>query len=107
MTETAGIYAISDRTDTVAMRATGQGKPCPGVEIRIIDVETGADLGPGEVGEILVRGHCVMDGYYQDPDKTTEARRRPLAAHRRPLQLDARRPNRLPRPPQGHAQDRR
>jgi acyl-CoA synthetase (AMP-forming)/AMP-acid ligase II len=70
MTETAGIYAISDRTDSVELRATAQGKPCPGVEIRIIDIETGQDVGPGVVGEILVRGHNVMEGYYRDPEKT-------------------------------------
>jgi acyl-CoA synthetase (AMP-forming)/AMP-acid ligase II len=70
MTETAGIYAISDRTDSVELRATAQGKPCPGMEIRIIDIETGQDVGPGIVGEILVRGHSVMEGYYRDPEKT-------------------------------------
>ncbi len=41
MTETAGIYAISDRTDAIELRASAQGKPCPGMEMRIIDVETG------------------------------------------------------------------
>jgi acyl-CoA synthetase (AMP-forming)/AMP-acid ligase II len=70
MTETAGIYAISDRTDSVEIRATAQGKPYPGTELRIIDVETGEDVGPGVMGEILVRGFCVMEGYYKDPGKT-------------------------------------
>lgn len=70
MTETAGIYAISGRDDSVALRATAQGRPYPGVEIRIIDLDSGADVGPGVIGEILVRGFCVMEGYYRDPEKT-------------------------------------
>ena len=73
MTETAGIYAISDPSDSTELRARAQGRECPGVEIRIIDVETGADVGPGVIGEILVRGYNVMEGYYKDPEKTAAA----------------------------------
>jgi fatty-acyl-CoA synthase/long-chain acyl-CoA synthetase len=73
MTETAGIYAISDRADSTRLRATAQGRPCPGVEIRIIDVDTGHDVRPCVIGEILVRGYNVMEGYHKDPAKTTES----------------------------------
>jgi len=73
MTETAGIYALSDPDDSVELRAEAQGRPSPGVEVRIIDPERGADLPSGEVGEILVRGYCVMEGYYGDPEKTAAA----------------------------------
>jgi fatty-acyl-CoA synthase/long-chain acyl-CoA synthetase len=73
MTETAGIYAISDPSDTPSQRAETQGRRCPGIEVRIIDPETGAELPPGTAGEILVRGYCVMEGYYREPEKTAEA----------------------------------
>jgi len=62
MTETAGIYAMSEPQDSVELRATAQGKAYPGTEIRIIDVDTGEDAGAGGTGEILVRGFCVMEG---------------------------------------------
>lgn len=73
MTETAGIYAVSTPDETVAERAEAQGKAVPGVELRIVDLLTGEDAPDGTVGEILVRGHCVMTEYYRDPDKTREA----------------------------------
>jgi acyl-CoA synthetase (AMP-forming)/AMP-acid ligase II len=70
MTETGGIYAVSDPSESREERMHAQGKPAPGVEVRIADPESGVDLAPGEVGEILVRGYCVMDGYYGDAEKT-------------------------------------
>lgn len=51
-------------------RAGTVGFPLPGVELRI--VEGGAELGPGEVGVIEVRGPNVFKGYWQMPDKTRE-----------------------------------
>lgn len=73
MTETAGIYAVSTRDETAGERAEAQGKAVPGVELRIIDAETQRDLPDGEMGEILVRGHCVMTEYYRDAERTEEA----------------------------------
>jgi fatty-acyl-CoA synthase/long-chain acyl-CoA synthetase len=72
MTETAGIYAVCAPDDSLEIRARAQGRPSPGVELRIADPETGNDLPPGESGEILVRGYCVMEGYFDDPEKTAE-----------------------------------
>jgi acyl-CoA synthetase (AMP-forming)/AMP-acid ligase II len=73
MTETAGIYAASDRSETTAERAEAQGKAVPGVELRIVDLFTGEDAEDGTVGEIMVRGYCVMNEYYMDPVKTAQA----------------------------------
>jgi acyl-CoA synthetase (AMP-forming)/AMP-acid ligase II len=73
MTETAGIYAVSTPDETAGERAEAQGKAVPGVEVRIVDVLTQEELPDGEMGEIHVRGHCVMTEYHRDPAKTKEA----------------------------------
>lgn len=73
MTETAGVFGLSGPTDTDQERIHTQGKVYPGMEVRRIHPDTGADSSPGEVGELLVRGYCVMNGYYKDPEKTAAA----------------------------------
>jgi len=73
MTETAGIFAISEPQDDRHTRSTTQGRPFPGVEIRIVDPDSGRDQPPGQMGEIWVRGYCVMHGYYRNPEQTAAA----------------------------------
>jgi long-chain acyl-CoA synthetase len=48
------------------------GTPVAGVEMRVVD-EDGKELPQGEVGEIVIRGHNVMKGYWQRPEATEEA----------------------------------
>jgi len=49
------------------------GPPLPGIEIRIADPATGAELPRGEVGGIEIRGPNVCKGYWRMPEKTAEA----------------------------------
>jgi acyl-CoA synthetase (AMP-forming)/AMP-acid ligase II len=46
------------------------GPALPGVECRVIDNVTGAEVGPGEPGELLIRCAAVMDGYLGNPAAT-------------------------------------
>ncbi|MEZ5374230.1 MAG: AMP-binding protein [Microthrixaceae bacterium] len=48
------------------------GRPVPGLEMRIVDPETGAERGDREVGELLIRGTSVTPGYYRNPEATAE-----------------------------------
>ena len=48
------------------------GTPVRGVEMRLVD-DKGHDVGPGEVGEIAIRGEGLMKGYWGRPDATAEA----------------------------------
>ncbi|HEY4456915.1 MAG TPA: long-chain fatty acid--CoA ligase [Pseudonocardiaceae bacterium] len=48
------------------------GIPIEGVQMRVVDVH-GADVTPGESGEIVIRGHNVMRGYWNKPDETASA----------------------------------
>jgi long-chain acyl-CoA synthetase len=48
------------------------GTPIEGVEMKLVD-DDGAEVPQGEVGEIVIRGHNVMKGYYGHSDATAEA----------------------------------
>ena len=66
--------ALPARTPAEVRRPTS-GQPLPGMQLRIVDPETGAALGDETEGEIAVRGATLMRGYYKvdaelylDPD---------------------------------------
>ena len=55
-----------------AVRKPGSiGTPIRGVEMKVVD-DAGDELPAGEVGEIVIRGHNVMKGYWNRPDATAE-----------------------------------
>jgi acyl-CoA synthetase (AMP-forming)/AMP-acid ligase II len=77
MTETGGPHSNPDDPyhPLPSERRGTYGREVPGVARRVVDARTGAVLGPGEVGELCVRGPFVMDQIYKkerdavfDPD---------------------------------------
>jgi long-chain acyl-CoA synthetase len=55
-------------------KAGSIGTPIEGVEMRLLD-EDDNPVTRGEIGEIAIRGHNIMKGYWQRPDATEEAMR--------------------------------
>jgi long-chain acyl-CoA synthetase len=74
-------YGLSETSPTATFnqsvrdrRVYSVGKPIWGVEVRVVDQDDRAlPRGPEHVGELAIRGHCVMKGYYGNPEATAEA----------------------------------
>jgi long-chain acyl-CoA synthetase len=80
VSSTANAYGLTE-TSSVATVISGEdakrkpwsvGPPVPTVELRIIDA-LGQPVGPGETGEVCVRGPILMKGYWNKPEATAEA----------------------------------
>jgi long-chain acyl-CoA synthetase len=76
-------YGLSETSPVTSLSAPGEaprvgsiGKPIRGVEMKLIAVDQGwVDVpdDPDAIGEIAVRGHNIMKGYYNRPDATEQA----------------------------------
>ena len=71
-TESSSFLTLGEVTDSLEDRVNTTGRPLPGLHVKIADAETGEEVGPGEVGEILYKGWSVFDGYYNDPERNAE-----------------------------------
>jgi len=49
------------------------GLPLPGLDVRIVDLETLEDVRPGQEGEIWLKGPGVTPGYWNKPEETAQA----------------------------------
>jgi acyl-CoA synthetase (AMP-forming)/AMP-acid ligase II len=73
MTEAAGTVCTGGWDEAEARRITRLGRPLPGLEVRIVNPETGHDLKNGMRGEVFVRGYSLFEGYYKDAEKSAQA----------------------------------
>lgn len=76
-TELSPVAAVNvpDHRSQVVQQGTKLGtvgRPIPGVAAKVIDPDTGEDLGIDQEGLLLITGPNVMQGYLDEPDKTAE-----------------------------------
>lgn len=60
---------VLDGTESEMRRLGSCGKEGINVEVRVVD-ESGNDIAPGQVGEIIARGDHITKGYWKRPDET-------------------------------------
>jgi fatty-acyl-CoA synthase len=73
MTETSPVSTQTRPDDTLEHRCGTVGQVMPHTEIKIVDPATGRIQPRGETGEFLARGYLVMRGYWNDPERTSQA----------------------------------
>jgi fatty-acyl-CoA synthase len=64
-TEASSHLGLTLPDDDLEHRLRCGGAPLPGMEVRVVDPETGVDLPPDTEGEVLYRGPDAFDGYYK------------------------------------------
>ena len=72
-TEASPATTMSKITDSLEVRVNTVGAAIYGVECKIVDPETGADLPDNVDGEFVARGYNIMKGYYKMPTATAAA----------------------------------
>jgi len=72
-TEASPATTMSKTTDSIEIRVNTVGASLFGVETKIVDPETGEELGDDMDGEFCARGYNIMKGYYKMPEATAAA----------------------------------
>lgn len=72
MSEAGTVFGMPLDRQIIAGRAGSAGIAMPGVLTRLV-TDDGATCGPGQVGELLLKGETITAGYWQRPDETAKA----------------------------------
>jgi fatty-acyl-CoA synthase len=68
-TESGGLICLSQLDDSPELRVSSVGRPFHGIQVKIFDLETGAELPPGQTGQIAVKGWTLFEGYHKDSNR--------------------------------------
>ncbi|MBW3664187.1 MAG: FadD3 family acyl-CoA ligase [Actinobacteria bacterium] len=71
LTEATGVVSMCREGDDAETIANTCGTAIPDTEVRVVD-QDGNAVSAGEPGEVVVRGYNVMQGYFEDPQRTAE-----------------------------------
>jgi len=74
-TEASPLITLTTVDDPIDIRVGTVGHPIEGLDVKLVDSATGAEIAAGsaQAGELWARGHCVMAGYYNNPEATARA----------------------------------
>ncbi len=71
LTEASPIITQTWADDPIEVRVSTVGSPIPGVQVKLVHPVTREKVPQGEAGELCVKGHGVMAGYYKNPEATS------------------------------------
>ena len=70
LTEASPVITQTRIDAPLDLRVKTVGQPLPGLEVKLVDPASGKTLGNDQQGELCMRGHGVMLGYYNMPEQT-------------------------------------
>jgi fatty-acyl-CoA synthase len=72
-TEAGGLISLGQLDDSLDLRLSSVGRPFHGLQVKILDLETGEELPAGQQGQIAIKGWSLFQGYHQDSDRHLDA----------------------------------
>jgi fatty-acyl-CoA synthase len=72
-TEASPVITQTSPDDSLERRLYTVGRSLPGIQLKVVDPQTGSTVSPGTIGELCCRGHGVMKGYFKDAPGTAAA----------------------------------
>ena len=73
LTENSPVITMTSVDDDVKHRTTTVGRVLPPMKLKVYNLEEDRDCKPGEQGEVVMAGECVMKGYYKMEKETKMA----------------------------------
>ena len=72
LTEASPVMTQTNTEDPIEKKVSTVGRELEGVEVKVVNPETGVECAADEQGELCCRGYNVMKGYYKKPEATAE-----------------------------------